>query len=248
MPQLCRVNAQAVEHISETALRLRQEDEYLDSLAAAYLTELKTEAGTVTLPCAAVAQAHAVLRPRVLRLALDALVAGKKDFTAAHYDALAALCAASGTAQLDLPGGVTARRTDGVLTLCAHRRETPERVLLRAGETVRWGGFAITCRKCEKTVENSENTVILRGAALDAPLSVGAWDARESMTLPVSRGSRSLKRLFAERGFSPDEREQTPVIRSGGAVAAVYGIGTDALFLPTDGESVCVMTFEKTAE
>mgnify|MGYP000165887396 CR=1 FL=1 len=139
-------------------------------------------------------------------------------------------------------------RTDGVLALCAHRRETPERVLLRAGETVRWGGFAITCRKCEKTVENSENTVILRGAALDAPLSVGAWDARESMTLPVSRGSRSLKRLFAERGFSPDEREQTPVIRSGGAVAAVYGIGTDALFLPGDGESVCVLTFEKTAE
>ena len=143
---------------------------------------------------------------------------------------------------------MTARRADGVLTLCAHRRETPERVLLRAGETVRWGGFAITCRKCEKTVENSENTVILRGAALDAPLSVGAWDARESMTLPVSRGSRSLKRLFAERGFSPDEREQTPVIRSGGAVTAVYGIGTDALFLPTDGESECVLTFEKTAE
>ena len=40
LPRLCRVNAQAVEHIGETALRLRQEDEYLDSLAAAYLTEL----------------------------------------------------------------------------------------------------------------------------------------------------------------------------------------------------------------
>ena len=114
VPKLCRVNAQAVEHIGETALRLRQEDEYLDSLAAAYLTELKTEAGAVTLPCAAVTQAPAVLKPRVLRLALDALGAGKKDFTAAHYDALAALCAGSGTAQLDLPGGVTARRADGV--------------------------------------------------------------------------------------------------------------------------------------
>ena len=77
LPKLCRVNAQAVEHISETALRLRQEDEYLDSLAADYLTELKTEAGAVTLPCAAVTQAPAVLKPRVLRLALDALGAGK---------------------------------------------------------------------------------------------------------------------------------------------------------------------------
>jgi len=33
----------------------------------------------------------------VLRLALGALGAGKKDFPAAHYDALAALCAGSGT-------------------------------------------------------------------------------------------------------------------------------------------------------
>ena len=87
LPKLCRVNAQAVEHISETALRLRQEDEYLDSLAAAYLTELKTEAGAVTLPCAAVAQAHAVLRPRVLlhrralRRACRAL-RGKRDSAA----------------------------------------------------------------------------------------------------------------------------------------------------------------------
>lgn len=93
LPKLCRVNAQAVEHIGETALRLRQEDEFLNSLAAEALREMKAEDGMLTLPCAAVTQAHAVLRPRVLRLALDALGAGKKDFTAAHYDALAALCA-----------------------------------------------------------------------------------------------------------------------------------------------------------
>lgn len=97
LPKLCRVNAQAVEHIGETALRLRQEDEYLDSLAAAYLTELKMEAGAVTLPWRGRSRRYpAVLRSRVLRLALDALGAGKKDFTAAHYDALAALCAGSG--------------------------------------------------------------------------------------------------------------------------------------------------------
>ena len=248
MPKLCHINAQAVEHISETALRLREEDEFLDSLAAERLSEMKTENDAVILSCAAVAQAPAVLRPRMLRLALDALGAGKKDFTAAHYDALARLCTGGGAAQLDLPGGVTARRADGALTLRAGERETPGRVPLRAGESVRWGDFLITCQKSEKTVENSENTVILRGAALDAPLSVGAWDARESMTLPVSRGSRSLKRLFAERGFSPAERDRTPVVRSGGAVAAVYGVGTDALFLPDGGESVCVLTFERLAE
>ena len=248
LPRLCHVNAQAVEHIGETALRLRQEDEFLNSLAAEALREMKAEDGMLTLPCAAVLRAPAVLRARALRLALDALGAGKKDFAAAHYDALVQLCGGAGSAQLDLPCGVTARREDAVLTLSVRREERPERVLLRVGESVRWGEFVIRCEKCEKTVENSENTVILREAVFDAPLSVGAWDARESMSLPISRGSRSLKRLFAERGFSPDEREHTPVIRSGGAVAAVYGIGTDALFLPSDGESVCVLTFVKAAE
>jgi len=248
MPRMERVNPLAAAHMAETALRLREEDEFLNALAAERLTELKTEAGAVTLPCAAVAQAPAVLRPRLLRLALDALGAGKKDFAATHYDVLTALCAGSGAAQLDLPGGVTARRENGTLTLSMRRAAAPERAALHAGETVRWGDYLIRCEKCELPPESPENVIILRGAVFDGPLSVGAWNARESMSLPVSRGSRSLKRLFAERGFPPDVRDHTPVLRANGAVAAVYGIGTDALFLPADGESVCVLTFIKTTE
>ena len=248
MPRMERVNPLAAAHMAETALRLREEDEFLNALAAERLTELQAEADAVTLPCAAVTQAPAVLRPRLLRLALDALGVGRKDFAAAHYDALAVLCAGNGTARLDLPGGVTARRENGALTLSVRRAAAPERVALRAGETVRWGEFFIRCERRTLPIDAPENTIVLRGAVLDGSLSVGAWDARESMSLPVSRGSRSLKRLFAERGFSPDERDRTPVLRANGAVAAVYGIGTDALFLPADGESVCVLTFIKTTE
>lgn len=248
VPRLEQVNAQAVGHICETAARLREEDAFLDSLAAERLTEPAVEEGMAALPTSAVTDAPVVLRTRVLRLMLDRLGAGKKDFSAAHYDSLAALCMGGGTAQLDLPGGVTAQRVDGMLTLSLRRAEMPARVPLRIGETVRWGNFLISCQKSEKMVENSENSVILRGSVLQAPLTVGAWDARESMTLPVSRGSRSLKRLFAERGIAPAERDRTPVLRVGGAVAAVYGIGTDALFLPSDGESVCVITLQNAAE
>ena len=249
MPKLCRVNAQAVEHISETALRLRREDEYLNSLAAERLEGLKLEEGTAVLPCAAVTRAPAVLQPRMLRLALDALGAGKKDFSAAHYEALASLCEGGGNAQLDLPGGVTAQRGDGMLclALCREPNRT-DRVELRADETVRWGDYAITCRRSERTAESSADTIILRDTMSSEPLTVGAWDARESMSLPVSRGSRSLKRLFAEHGITPAEREHTPVIRCGGAVAAVYGIGTDALFLPADGEKCWVLEIKKAAE
>ncbi len=244
VPRLEHINAQAVAHMAETAARLREEDEFLDSLAAKQLSSLAEVEGGIALPASAVTSAPAVLRTRVLRLALDRLGAGKKDFTAAHYDALAALCAANGAKALDLPGGITARCADSTLTL-TRRAEADARLTLRAGERVHWGDYLISCQKCEKTVENSGNTVILREAALHAPLSVGAWDARESMTLPVSRGSRSLKRLFAERGIAPAERERTPVLRVGSAVAAVYGIGTDAMFLPAEDEAVYVIEFQR---
>lgn len=248
LPRLTHINTQAIEHISETALRLREEDSFLDSLAAGQLSALVEKGPSVTLPCTAVTDAPAALRPRVLRLALDRLGAGKKDFTAVHYASLAALCTGSGSAQLDLPGGVTATRANGLLTLTLCCAEAPSRLQLRAGESIRWGNFLISCEKAEKVVENSENTIILREAALRAPLTVGVWDARESMTLPISRGSRSLKRLFAERGITPAERDRTPVLRVGGAVAAVYGIGVDALFLPSGDERVYTLTFQRAAE
>lgn len=251
IPPLERVNARAVEHIAAAALRLREEDAYLDSLAAARLAALEVGGGSVTLPAAAVADAPAALRHRVLRLALDRLGAGRKDVTAAHYDALVSLCAAPERAQLDLPNGLRAIAHAGSLTL-THALAPPDApVTLREGESARWGDFGITCRKStengEKTVENSENTVIVRVSALTAPVTVGAWEADDRLTLPAARGARSLKRIFAEHGIAPDARERVPVVRVGTAVAAVYGIGTDVSFAPQKGEETLAIEFHASA-
>lgn len=249
MPKIEQVNARAVEHIAQMALRLRQEDEFLDALAAERLGALRQENERAMFPCAVLKQAPEVLRPRMLRLALERLGAGKKDFTAQHYDALAAFCMEPGTGQLDLPGGVTAQRADGVLTLDrGGKPKTLPRIPLHEGETLAWGCYRVTCRRFGRAEENGDDAIVLGGAAFRAPLTIGSWDARESMTLPVSRGARSLKRLFAERGISPAVRDGTPVIRVGDAVAAVYGIGVDAMFLPSDGEEVYKITFRETAK
>ena len=249
VPRMEQINPQAVEHIADTALRLRQEDAFLDSLAAERLTEIEASEDQIVLPCAAVAQAPEVLRPRMLRLALDALNTGKKDISAVHYDALVTLCLGTGCAQLDLPDGVTVQRADGMLTLRRERREeTLPRLALKENDTVYWGAYRIACRKEQMAEQADDGMIRLRTAALDEPVTVGVWSARESMTLPVSRGSRSLKRLFSERGIEPSERDAAPVIRVGEAVAAVYGIGTDALFLPSAGESVLVIDIQKAAE
>ena len=62
-------------------------------------------------------------------------------------------------------------------------------------------------------------------------------DAR--LALAESRGARSVKRLLAERGVTPEKRETIPVLCVDGAAAAVWGVGTDRSFLPeVSGENI----------
>lgn len=240
IPKFERINPNYVNRMTETALFLRRDNAYLDALAAERLTEKRGTERGVSIPCGALLRAPEALRSRVLRLLLDELPVGKKDFSSRHFAALEALAEGRGAARLDLPHGVAARRENGALTLELARCDPPPRMELAVGKTVVWGEYTI----CIKEAKNDE--LLLKGALFlrrDAArgLSVGAWDARERMTLAGRDRPRSLKRLFEERGFSPETRDFTPVLRAGGAVAAVFGIGVAAECAPgPDDEALAV--------
>ena len=55
------------------------------------------------------------------------------------------------------------------------------------------------------------------------------------MTLPGARGARSLKRLYAERGILPEERDELPVLCCGEDIVAAAGIGVDSRYCGTTG-------------
>ena len=120
MPRLERVNAAAAAHLAETAQTLRLESEYLDALAAERLEQggMTCGEGRVTAPCRTLNAAPEALRARMVRLLLDRLPVGKKDFTARHYAAIEELCASPYGTHLDLPRGVAAEKRGGVLALC----------------------------------------------------------------------------------------------------------------------------------
>ena len=63
------------------------------------------------------------------------------------------------------------------------------------------------------------------------------------MVLPGSRGERSLKRLCAESGIAPGERDGLPVLRVGGKCAAVPGVGIHCEFLTGSNRPV-FLTFK----
>ena len=180
----------------------------------------------------------------MLRLLLDSLPAGKKDFTAAHIDSLAALCMGSGDAQLDLPHGVRARRRSGQLVLTIRGGKAPGPVPLPIDERTAWGEYTITARNAGKNRVSAGSTFCLRCDAGKDVLSVGAWNARAWLTLP-GKTPRSLKRLFADAGVAASERDGSPVVFINGAAAAVYGIGADEAFLPDADEDAVVIEIQR---
>ncbi len=215
-PELQTINPALTAHICRTADILRSENDYLDGEAAALLPSDGT-----SVPCGAVLSAPPVLRPRMLRLLVSRLPVGKKDFTAAHYQALEQLCHTGGT--LSLPGGAQAVCRSGTLTLSVPPA-SPSPQPLQEGCNI-FGPWRVT-------VSHTPAPGAL--ALQDGPLTVRTWRRDDRMTLPGSRGSRSLKRLLAEHGIAPPQRDVWPVLCRDDCPAAVWRVGVDTKALPAD--------------
>ncbi len=214
-PELEAINPELTAHICHTADILRTENDYLDAEAAALVPPSGTE-----IQREALLSAPQALRPRMLRLLVSRLRVGKKDFTAAHYRALERLCESGGT--LSLPGGAQAICRGDTLTLTL-RPETPKTQVLRMGGNV-FGAWCITLSE----TPSADALAVQRDT-----WSVRTWQRDDRLTLPGERGGRSLKRLLAERGIAPPQRDTWPVLCRDGEALAVWRVGVDTKALPT---------------
>ncbi|MBQ1675269.1 MAG: tRNA lysidine(34) synthetase TilS [Oscillospiraceae bacterium] len=221
-PELEKINGAAVENVARAAAIVRRESAYLDELAASYLHNQEARIG-----CRELLYAPEALRPRILRLLLDRLDCGKKDFGRVHLAALERLCRTGGT--LDLPSGVRAVCRGGILELVRETDDVPGEVVLTKDCPVVWGDYEICLRRPDP------DTLNLRSGTV----SVRTWRSGDRLTLPGSRGARSLKRLFADAGVPPFRRDRTPVLCVDGKAAAVIGLGADTAYL-TENDSDCM--------
>ena len=230
-PMLEGINSEAAAHIARTADILRRENAYLDELAAARLPETGC-----AVDCGALLAAPEALRPRMLRLLLERLGTGRKDLGAVHLETLERLAAGEG--MLALPGGAEAVCRDGVLTV-RPAEIPPEETVLREGENP----FGAACILVSRTP--AEGGLALR-CGPGQVLTARCWRRDDRLMLPGSRGERSVKRLLAERGVTPEKRETIPVLCVDGVTAAVWGVGTDRKFLPeASGEKIYIIYNER---
>ena len=209
-PQLATINPALERAIGRTAEIVRSENAYLDALAAERLPAEGTAVET-----AALLAAPEPLRPRMVRLLLERMPTGKKDVGAVHIDAVLALTEGG---SLDLPENLRAVCRDGWLRLTLKETAPPEKVLVQGLNS--WGQYDITLCGGE-----------------GHHVTVRTWKSSDRMA--VERGSRSLKRLFADAGIGIETRDSVPVVCVDGRPRAVYGVQERSS--PESGEPIQII-------
>lgn len=214
LPVLKELNPCAVENMSRTASLVRAENDVIESLAAEITAKAECSSTGLSLDAAALQTAEAVSKRAILQMM--AQVGGhRKDLTAQHVEAVLAL---QPNQQISLPYDMIACRADTKLMI--RQNNTIQADLpIRLGQTVRFGDWEVTIEPCE-----NGNCSLPEGAELH----LTHWRRTDGMA--DGKGRRSLKRLCAEYGMTPAERDAMPVLRVNGMLAAVPLIGTEISF------------------
>ncbi len=246
MPLLKELNPRAVEHICAAARRLREADRSLEADAAERTAHVEVRDGRVTLSVDELAHATEAVRLRMLLRLFDLLGVGRKDIGAAHLNAILDLTRRTAwgkEGRLSLPHNVTARYCRRWLIL-ETRPQCLTEVQLVPGRPLKWGDYTLTL------LDRGEGEGVAfswQGRPGESPVvTVGPCPPGERLTLPGSRGSRSVKRLCLDRGISLAERDRLPAVYVNGVLAAVWRLGVDIAFAPGGGGPCRFIKIEET--
>lgn len=224
VPQLKNENPSLSQNLSAMALRLRQDEEALETIAREKYTNKVSEL-LVLQPA---------VRSRVLaKILLDA---GVKEPEAAHIAALEALLVSpKPSAKAKFPGGVTVARNYDVLEAARETEEIPTRELT---DVVSVAGYKISCKPDTQSEQTPRSfAVIPQGKIL-------VRCRQEGDTIRLNAGTKSLKKLFIDKKIPAAMRSSIPVIADDGGVLGVAGIGANLDRLST-GENAVRIEIEK---
>ena len=241
LPVLRELNPKAVENMTRTAEQLCRDEEALAHMAEALLERCcREEGGSLRLDAAELLAAETAVSTRAVHAALARMAGHRKDLTARHVKSVCGLLDAPTGKTVSLPYSLTAERETAALVI-AKTEQAPETANIAPGETVRFGRWRVHL--------NTEGLGLALSLPKGASLTITPWNSGDRMTLPGSRGARSLKRLCADAGISLAQREILPVLRVNGQAAAVPGVGMDVNFAPcAEAQSVYVIFHQETEE
>ena len=227
MPLLIQENLKIAENLSQMALRLRLDEEFLSG-----------EADYETLPPVETLKAMPkALRNRVLERFLTE--SGVKEPEDSHITlAESLLFSRKPSAKASFPGGVTIAREYDAL-VCLPPAQTLEETVLPCPGEVFLPGLRVTCKPASGNLNTPDAFTV-------CPLGEIRLRARNSGdTIRLSGGSKSLKKLFIDRKIPAAQRQQIPVVCDDAGILGVYTIGTNWDRI-ADSENAVTIRFENT--
>lgn len=239
LPLLEEIAPGCGDRVARMAELLRVEEVYLEDQAEALLPP-EDGADSVTLAATVLLGQEEAIRRRLVRAIARRLGV---ELTTAQTEAALAL----GTGGcLDLPGGLRVVRARHQLTI--RRTEAlPPPLPLRPGRQ-RWGAWTVLVEEeCGQREDRGlPMSLTLSAETAGRGLTIGSWDG--GGRLAVENGSRTIKRLFADRGIPVDRREEHPALYADGRPVAVFGVAVDREYQPQPGEARVRVTLEETTE
>ena len=211
MPLLYRENPQLAENLSEMALRLREDEQLLQTL------EQASDLPDIT----ALREMPGAQRKRILRTFLER--SGVKEPEADHVALAESLVfSEKPSARADFPGGVAIcrnydrlQRLPDVATFAPLELPCPGQIMIPEL------GLQVFCTPAEKTQNEPEQfTVSPVGKIILRPRNSGD-------SIRLSGGTKTLKKLFIDRKIPAPNRQMIPVVTDDAGVLGVYGIGAD---------------------
>lgn len=236
VPQLEALYPGVLSRLTETALRLRRDEEYLSAQAQRGLDRVREGPdGSLSLPAEDVASLPQPLAVRAARALLARMNGGDDRCGAAHLEALAQLCCTSDpSARISLPGGLIARREYRELILTREASSPLTAVPLSLPGLTRAGTWEILCTAEPYRGEPQRPLDFYLDRDALPCLTARARRTGDRLTL-LGRPGKSLKKWYIDQKIPRSHRDQLPVLEWSGQVAGAAGLGPDAAFLPKKG-------------
>ena len=237
LPELEAISPGLTVRLGEMSARLRADEAYLVEQAQASLAPLEEIPGGLSLPAESVAALPQPLAVRAARILLGRMEGGNENCSAAHLEGLIALCRSGDpSAELNLPGGVTAHRAYSrlILTRSVPPAAPENQVPLPLPGTAEWTGWTVhSTPELYRGQRQGPLQFWLDRDAVHA-LTLRGRRTGDRLKLP-GRPTKTVKKWCVDQRIPARLRPGLPVLDCGGRLAGVAGLGPEAALLPPPG-------------
>ncbi|MCR4589633.1 MAG: tRNA lysidine(34) synthetase TilS [Lachnospiraceae bacterium] len=242
LPEAAKINPASVKHIAEASEKIRDAFEYMDSEGDRVFSEAADISGMpdrLVLDISRAAAIPGVIRSLVLKKCIVRIAGKEKDIGSAHVQDLQELMLGGSGKELNLPYGVTARKSFDHLILSKGKGEdtekTKEEIPFIVGED---GSETVLMlpdgRRVTGVLTDKPDNIPVLGYTkwldYDKIKDTAVWRTRRAGDrISIQGGSRKIKELFIEKKIPAEERDDIYYLASGGNVIWVPGlrIGND---------------------